>query len=103
MAWKVKHKFNAIQSEADGIKFASKKERRRYLELTKKQACGDIAFFLNQVPIRLSGGVKYICDFLVFWTSGEVTFEDVKGYRTELYKTKKKMVEATYPIKITEI
>jgi hypothetical protein len=33
---------------------------------------------------------------------GTVTFEDVKGFRTDLYKTKKKMVEATSPFKIIE-
>ena len=38
----------------------------------------------------------------IFWSDGTVTFEDIKGFRTDLYRTKKKMVEATYPFKIVE-
>ncbi len=99
----IKHKFNAVRCEEDGIKFASKKERKRYLELKNLQRAGDIYFFLRQTPMHLSGGIKYICDYQVFWSSGEVTFEDVKGMRTPMYKLKKKQVEALYPIIITEI
>lgn len=63
----------------------------------------DISFFLRQVPMHLPGGVKYVCDYLIFWSDGNVSFEDVKGYRTDLYKAKKKIVEAKYPIKIEEV
>jgi hypothetical protein len=97
------HKFRAIRCEADGIKFPSKKERKRYLELKQLQASGEITFFLRQVPFYLAGGVKYVCDFQVFWSDGHVEFEDVKGMKTPVYIAKKKMVEATYPIQITEI
>lgn len=97
------HKFKAKPCELDGIKFASKKERSRYLELQLLEKAGDILFFLRQTPLHLPGGVKYVCDFLIFWSDGSVTFEDVKGYRTDLYKTKKRLVEATYPITINEI
>ena len=96
------HKFKAKPCEYDGIKFASQKERKRYQELQVLQSIGDIRFFLRQVPMHLAGGVKYVCDFLIFWSDGNATFEDVKGYRTDMYKVKKKMVEATYPIKIIE-
>lgn len=67
------------------------------------QKNGEILFFLRQVPIHLPGNVKYICDFQVFWENQEVTFEDVKGYRTEVYILKKKLVESQYPIVIKEI
>ena len=99
----IRHKFGAKPCELDGIKFASKKERRRYQELKLLQLGGNVLFFLRQTSIHLPGGVKYICDFQVFWSDGTVTFEDVKGYRTDLYKAKKRLVEATYPIIITEI
>jgi len=100
---RVKHKFNAVRCEVDGIKFASKKERKRYLELQDLKSAGDVLFFLRQIPLRLSGGVKYVCDYQVFWSDGIVSFEDVKGMRTPMYKLKKKQVEALYPITITEI
>jgi hypothetical protein len=101
--FKPKHKFKAISCEVDGIKFASKKERKRYLELKQLQSNGDIAFFLRQVPFHMAGGVKYVCDFFVFWQNENVTIEDVKGIKTPTYIAKKKIVEATYPIQITEI
>jgi len=100
---RVWHKFNAIRSEHDGINFPSKKESQRYKQLKQLKELGEITFFLRQVPFHLAGGVKYICDFLVFWSNGEVTIEDVKGMKTDLYQAKKKIVEATYPITITEV
>lgn len=99
----LRHKFNASRCELDGIKFASKKERERYKQLKLLKESGQITFFLRQVPFHLSGGVKYISDFVVFWANGSVTIEDVKGMRTSMYKAKKKIVEATYPVEITEV
>lgn len=99
----IRHKFKAKPQELDGIKFPSKKEAKRYRELKTLQELGEVLFFLRQVPFHLEAGVKYVCDFLVFWTSGEVTIEDVKGIKTDMYILKKKMVEATYPVTITEI
>lgn len=100
---RLRHKFNAVRIEADGIKFPSKKEAKYYLKYKALQEAGEIIFFLRQVPFYLSGGVKYVCDFQIFWTDGTVEFIDVKGMKTPVYTAKKKMVEATYPIKITEV
>jgi len=99
----LRHKFNAINTELDGIKFPSKKEAQRYQELKRLQHNGEILFFLRQIPFHLVAQVKYVCDFLVFWSNGQITFEDVKGLKTDMYKLKKKQVEATYPITIKEI
>lgn len=98
-----RHKFKAKRVELDGIKFPSKKEARRYEELKLLQKSGEVVFFLRQIPFYLIGGVKYVLDFLVFWTNGTVTFEDAKGFLTPTYKAKKKMVEALYPIIIEEV
>lgn len=99
----LRHKFHAKRTEVDNIKFSSKKEAKRYNILKLLQKSGDILFFLRQVPFHLPGGVKYVCDFLIFWANGEVTIEDVKGFKTESYKAKKKMVEAIYPVEISEV
>lgn len=99
----MKHKFKAKITESDNIKFRSKKEEREYQKLKLLQRSGEVLFFLMQVPFHLDGGVKYVLDFLVFWANGDITFEDVKGFRTDMYITKKKLVEAKYPIKITEV
>lgn len=99
-----RHKFNAVRCESDGFKFASKAERKRYLELkTLKEFSGEVVFFLMQTPFHLPGNVKYICDFQVFWANGTVTFEDVKGMKTPVYNLKKKQVEELYKVTITEI
>ena len=99
----LRHKFRAKPCTEDDIKFSSQKERQRYRELKLLKKSGEILFFLRQVPFHLQAGVKYVCDYLIFWTNGEVTIEDVKGVKTDMYILKKKMVEATYPITITEI
>lgn len=98
----IKHKFHAIPTEYDGIKFASKKEAKRYQQLLLLIKAGEVLFFLRQVPFHLPGNIKYLCDFVIFWANGEVTFEDVKGIKTPMYILKKKQVEALYPINITE-
>lgn len=98
-----RHKFNAIRTECDGLKFASKKEARYYEQLKLRQAAGEVLCFLTQIPIRLSGGVRYVCDFLVFFVDGTCKFIDVKGMRTAIYIVKKKIVEAQYPFRIEEV
>lgn len=101
---RLKHKYNAVRCEYDGIMFHSKRERNRYIELNLLKKAQQILFFLRQTPFHLPGNVKYLCDFVVFWTDGNITFEDVKGFKTDEYIIKKKMVEDLYyPIKISEL
>ena len=95
-----RHKFHAKQTEADGIKFASKLESRYYKKLKMLQQAGEIVFFLRQVPLHLEGGVKLVVDFVIFWKNGDVTFEDTKGLMTSQAKQKIKQAESRYPIKI---
>lgn len=100
---KLFHKFNAVRTEVDSIKFASRKEADYYRALLLRQKAGDVVFFLRQVPFHLPGGVRYVVDFLEFRTDGTVAFVDVKGMKTPEYKAKKKMVEALYPVVIEEV
>ena len=95
-----RHKFGAIATEVDGIKFQSKLEAKYYGMLKLRQRGGEIVFFLRQVPFHLPGGVKYVVDFQEFHKDGTVHFIDVKGMETPEFKAKKKMVEALYPIEI---
>lgn len=97
------HKFRAQPTQYDGIKFSSKKEAKRYIDLKMLEKAGEVLFFLRQVAFPLDGNTKYICDFMVFWTNGEISIEDVKGMKTDMYIMKKKMIEARYPFEITEI
>ncbi len=105
------HKYGAIRCQRGEIKFPSKLERAYYDHLLNLQKIGNIKFFLRQVPFHLPGGVKYVCDFVLFrefksfdhFSEMEIQFIDVKGKETAVYKMKKKIVEELYPIKIIEI
>lgn len=57
---------------------------------------------MRQVPFHHSSGVRYVVDFMEFWKDGSVRFVDVKGLKTPMYKVKKKMIEAEFPITIIE-
>jgi hypothetical protein len=97
----LRHKFRAVQTQRDGIKFSSKAEATYYDRLKLMLAAGKVVMFLRQVPFYLPGGVKYVVDFQVFWDDGSVEFIDVKGVETESFRAKRRMVEALFPVKIT--
>lgn len=96
-------KFHAVLTECDGIKFQSKKEAAYFRELQARVHMGEVAYFLRQVPFDLIGGVKYRVDFMECLKDGTIRYVDVKGYRTQTYKMKRRMVEASYPVKIVEV
>ena len=92
------------QRTCEGITFDSRREMLRYQDLLLLKKGGVVLTFLRQVPFHLPGGVIYRLDFMPFWADGTITFEDVKGMRTESYKAKKRMVEDLFaPITITEL
>ncbi|MFB5619517.1 MAG: DUF1064 domain-containing protein [Nitrosopumilus sp.] len=93
-------KYNAIACEEDGFKFPSRMELNYYRKLKLLKMSGEVLYFLRQVPFHLPGGVKYVVDFVEFWRDGNVVYVDVKGYDTPLSKSKRKIVESLYPVKI---
>lgn len=97
------HKYNAKRTVVDGISFPSKAEAARYIELKQLRDAGEIAWFVRQPMFDLPGGVKYYADFLIVWADKTVTVEDVKGFKTAVYKIKKKQVEALYGVAIREV
>ena len=91
------HKYHAKPTEVDGIKFGSRAEARYYSELKLRQRAGEVVGWLMQVPLRLTGGVIYRMDFLVFLTNGTCEGVEVKGFETPEWKIKKRMVAELYP------
>ncbi len=90
----------------DGERFDSKLESRRYLELMNLYALGQVLWFQRQPIFRLAPGIKYRADFMVAWSTGEVSIEDCKssGTRTPVYVMKKKLMAERWPkIEIWEI
>ncbi len=100
-------KYGAVKTKVDGVTFDSKKEANRYRELKLLLQAGKIANLLRQpqFPIVINEVKcgKYVADFSYVDERGQLAVEDVKGMRTAVYRLKKKLVEAIYHIKITEI
>lgn len=93
-------KYNAQPTVVDGIRFDSKAEARYYEQLKLRVAAGEVLYFHRQVRIELPGGVRYVVDFQEFHADGTTHYVDVKGVETPMFKTKKRQVEALYPIQI---
>jgi len=97
-------KYNATRTEYNGVKYDSKREAEYACTLDMLKQAGEVVQWLRQIPFYLPGGVRYVCDFEVFWANGTVEFIDVKGMETATFKQKKKQVEALYaPITITVV
>ena len=109
------NKYKNIEKTIDGIKFSSKLEAKRYIQLKLLQQTGEIqgleiqkefvlqpSFTKNGKKIR---AIKYIADFVYYDNKRKKTIiEDTKGIRTEGYKIKKKLFEYKYPeLEIKEI
>lgn len=102
-------KYGNRKTVIDGVSFDSAKEARRYMELRLLQRAGKIKDLKLQVPFKLlpkcgkNRAVKYVADFVYIDENGNKIVEDAKGYRTEVYKLKKKMMLALLGIEITEV
>jgi len=102
-------------TEVDGIRFDSKKEATRYLQLKLLQRAGKITNLRTQVPYQfeINGStlrsikgraVKYVADF-VYEEKGEEVVEDVKSAITSvnpLYLLKKALMKHVHGIDIRE-
>ena len=87
-------------TEIDGIKFSSRLEAHYYCLLKQWQKEKKVNFFLRQTPFHISATVTYRADFMVFYTDGLVQVVDIKGFETDTFKLKKKLVEEKYNIVI---
>jgi len=118
------NKYKAVKTTIDGITFDSKKEAKRYTELKLLEKAGMITHLELQPVYQITvNGVdicKYKADFQYFtvraegneqcynskgeWQTPTKTgqkegqiVEDAKGFKTPIYRLKKKLVEACYP------
>ena len=109
---KNKSKYRNKSVEIDGIKFHSTKEGKFYSELKIKKTLGEIKDFQMQVcyDIKINNIhiANYFLDFLVIFPNNIIEYIDVKGkdkvsnkwIKTDVFKLKKKLVEAIYGINI---
>lgn len=115
----------------DGILFDSRREAEYYDELKLREKAGEITDLQLQVKFSIDINGKHICNYFadfVYWEYESLTAPDpthyakvliiapkeakkqkrkvvvdVKGMRTDVYRLKKKLVEAVYGIEITEV
>lgn len=121
-----KNKYHSKKVEFDGIVFDSKKEAKRFAELSLLETAGTISDLQRQVKYVLipaqrepdtvgaRGGIKkgktiekecaYIADFVYKdLTLNETVVEDTKGFRTKDYIIKRKLMLYIHKIRIKEV
>ena len=108
-------KYGNIPTEVDGIKFASRHEANRYIELKYMERAHLIKDLQLQKVYTLIGEqrddkgrilerpVKYVADFVYKDQNGRTVVEDAKGLRTDVYKIKRKLMLMIYGIQIQEV
>jgi hypothetical protein len=106
------HKYGAKATTIDGHTFPSKREAARYAELRLLEKAGEITSLVLQPRFSLHVGNdcavepigEYRADFSYWDCRRYVTVvEDAKGFKTPLYRWKKKHVMAQYGIEIKEV
>lgn len=108
------NKYKNKSVEYHGIKFDSKKEMAYYIKLELLEQKGIIKdlelqkSFELQPSFKLNGKtykkITYRADFsYVSVQDNKIHIVDTKGFRTEVYKLKKKMFAYKYGIEIEEI
>lgn len=122
-------KYGSRKQTVSGITFDSRKEARRFQELRLLEQAGEISDLRLQVKFQLippqrapsfevykSGPNKgrrkpgkllehecsYIADF-VYIKNGETVVEDSKGFKTDVYIIKRKLMLERYGIQIREV
>ncbi|MGO3751192.1 MAG: DUF1064 domain-containing protein [Peptoniphilaceae bacterium] len=108
-------KYKAKKTKVDGITFDSRKEANRYKELKLLERAGVIKslelqpkFLLQEEYIKDGKTIKeitYKADFMYYdGEKNKVVIEDVKGFKTDVYRLKKKLFEYKYKnLKIMEV
>ena len=109
--WRYKtNKFGNQKVIANGEKFDSKRELRRYYQLLALEGAKEITELQKQIKYELQEGfrnfqgkwhrpITYTADFVYRdkkynWN---VVVEDAKGFKTDVFKIKKKLLIKKYP------
>lgn len=105
-------KYGAKKTEVEGIVFASKREAAHYCEYRVRERIGEITDLELQpeYPITVISHIGEVIQVGIYRAdfrfrevaSGERIVVDSKGFRTPVYRLKKKLVEALYGIQILE-
>jgi len=101
-----RNKYGAKKTQVGGVKFDSKKEALRWMELQMLEKAGEISDLQRQVKVQLMGQyapiytrtgrkMKYVADFTYIDNQTEIlVIEDVKGFKTKEYEVKRAILQA---------
>lgn len=99
-----KYKAKSLKTE-DGY-FPSQREYKHWCLLKIREKAGEIYGLERQKKFEIThNGVKitsYIADFIYF-ENGQRVVADSKGFRTDVYRLKAKLMKAFYNIEIREM
>ena len=109
----MRSKYGNRKITVGGETFDSRREYDRYCVLKLMQRAGKIHDLHRQVKFELipaqkedgkvvERAVHYIADF-VYWVGDDMIVEDAKGFRTDTYKLKKKLLLYSHGIRIQEV
>ena len=93
--------------EIDGIRFVSKMEGRRYVQLRDMQRAGIIRNLQLHTQYKLVVNGVLICRYRPDFeydeaATGDHIVEDVKGYRNHIYAMKAQLMKACHGITVRE-
>lgn len=110
-----KHKYRAERAIFEGIVFDSKKEAKRFGELQLLEAHGAIENLESNAErikkklpkiryelIKRNGNREHYEPDFEYLENGQKIVEDSKGYKTEVYKRKKRLMLKQHGIEIRE-
>lgn len=97
---------NTKRKVVNGIEFDSTREARAWQDLCLQQQAGQITGLRRQVefPIAING--KHVCVYVadfVFQRDGKQVVADAKGWKTEIYVLKRKLMKAAHGVEIEEL
>ncbi len=105
-------KYRAVKTVVDGMLFDSKREAEVWISLQALRRAGTIVNLERQVKFPLHGVDDkgkpgkvciYIADFVFQDLDGHTNVYDAKGYKTAMYRLKKKWFELQYGLRIVEV
>lgn len=99
-------KYRNVKTQVDAIVFDSAKEANRYKELRLLEAHGAISDLTIQPKFELKYEGRKLCVYkgdFSYYENNFLVVEDCKGFRTQVYRLKKKMMAIILGIEIREV
>lgn len=100
------NKYRNRPTTVDGLRFASKREANRWVQLQTLERAGLITDLNRQVPFSLDVNGVHICRYIADFTyreNGGTVVEDAKGVQTASYVLKARLMKACHGLAVREV